>query len=169
MTIWTYQAFESHLSGRAGITELERSVTEKLESLGQQAEYAKIAMSNIIGGNINSDLATGAVGNIIGGTARAVVYYPETAINVPPGQPLSGWVKGDVNLIADSADTARYHEEMYQGIAGLLSSLSEAQAARSQIAATACKNGYATVTVWYPAETACVGAGPRACPCIAPE
>jgi hypothetical protein len=137
MTIWTYEAFESHLSGRAGITELERSVTEKLEALGQQAEYAKIAMSNIIGG-----------------TARAVVYYPEAVITVPPGQRLSGWVKGDVNLIADSADTARYHEEMYQGIAGLLSSLSEAQAARSQIAATACKNGYATVTVWYPAEAA---------------
>jgi hypothetical protein len=137
MTIWTYQAFESHLSGRAGITELEQNVTEKLESLGERAEYAKIAMSNIIGG-----------------TARAVVYYPETAITVSPGQPLSGWVKGDVNLIADSADTARYHEEMYQGIAELLSSLSEAQAARSQIAATACKNGYATVTVWYPAEAA---------------
>ncbi len=135
MTTWTYEAFESHLDGRAGITELEQSVTQKMEELGLRAEYAKIAMSNIIGG-----------------IARAVVYYPETTITLAPIRKLSGWLKGDVNVIADSADTTCYHEEMYQGIAELLSSLSDAQSARSQIAATACRNGYATVTLWYPAE-----------------
>ena len=137
MTTWSYEAFESHLSGRAGITELEHSVTKKLEELGKRAEYAKVAMSNIIGS-----------------TARALIYYPEELITPPPASKLSGWAKGDVNLIADSADSARYHEEMYQGIAELLSSLSDAQAAKSKIAATAWKNGYATVTLWYPTEAA---------------
>lgn len=137
MTTWKYEAFESQLDGRAGITELEHSVAKKMEDLGVRAEYAKTAMSNIVGG-----------------IARAVIYYPETAISVAPIHKLSGWLKGDVNLIADSADTTCYHEVMYEGIAELLSSLSDAQAVRSQIAATACKNGYATVTVWYPSEVA---------------
>jgi hypothetical protein len=137
MTTWKYEAFESHLEGRAGITELEQSIAKKMEELGVQAEYAKIAMSNIVGG-----------------IARAVIYYPERVLSVAPIHKLSGWLKGDVNLIADSADTTCYHEVMYQGIAELLSSLSDAQAVRSQIAATACKNGYATVTVWYPSEVA---------------
>jgi len=137
MTTWKYEAFESHLDGRAGITELEHSVAKKMEDLGVRAEYAKTAMSNIVGG-----------------IARAVIYYPETAIRVAPIHKLSGWLKGDVNLLADSSDTTCYHEVMYEGIAELLSSLSDAQAVRSQIAATACRNGYATVTLWYPNEAA---------------
>lgn len=135
MTTWSYAAFESNLSGRAGITELEHCVSRKLEELGLRAEYAKVAMSNIIDS-----------------TARALIYYPDTLLDPPSVRSLFGWAKGDVNLIADSADTARYHEEMYQGIAELLSSLSDAQAAKSKIAATAWKNGYATVTLWYPTE-----------------
>jgi hypothetical protein len=137
MTTWSYAAFESNLSGRAGITELEHCVSKKLEELELRAEYAKVAMSNIIDS-----------------TARALIYYPETVIAPPPVRSLSGWAKGDVNLIADAAATDRYHEEMYQGIAELLSSLSDAQAAKSKIAATAWKNGYATVTLWYPTEAA---------------
>ena len=136
MTTWSYEAFESDRPGRAGITELEQRVTAKLEELGLRAQHAKVAMSNIVDG-----------------AARAVVYYPESFINLPPLRRLSGWIKGDVNLKADyCADTERYKEEMYEGIAALLSSLSDAQAAKSEIAATAKKDGYATVTLWYPAN-----------------
>ena len=63
MTTWSYAAFESNLSGRAGITELEHCVSKKLEELELRAEYAKVAMSNIIDS-----------------TARALIYYPETVI-----------------------------------------------------------------------------------------
>jgi len=136
MTTWSYEAFESANPGRAGITELEHKVRNKLEELGLRAEHVKIAMTNMVEG-----------------AARAVVYYPEVAFSLPPAQTLSGWIKGDVNTKADAPpDTERYKEEMYEGIAELLSSLSDAQAARSEIAATACKNGYATVTLWYPSE-----------------
>ncbi|MCW5199680.1 hypothetical protein VU05_03045 [Desulfobulbus sp. F1] len=136
MTKWNYAAFESNRPGREGITELEHKVREKLDELGLQAEHAKIAMTNMVEG-----------------AARAVVYYPETVISLPPAKKLAGWIKGDVNTKVDSiADAEQYKEEMYEGIAELLSSLSDEQAARSEIAATACKNGYATVTVWYPAE-----------------
>lgn len=136
MTRWSYEAFESAIPGRAGITELEHKVREKLEDLGLRAEHAKIAMTNMVEG-----------------AARAVVYYPEMVISLPPARTLSGWIKGDVNIKADAPpDTARYKEEMYEGIAELLSSLTDEQAARSEIAATACQNGYATVTLWYPSE-----------------
>lgn len=135
MTRWSYEAFESDSPGRAGITELEHKIREKLDELGLRAEHAKIAMTNMIEG-----------------AARAVVYYPETVISLPPARTLSGWIKGDVNTKADVPDTERYKAEMYEGIAELLSALSDEQAARSEIAATACKNGYATVTLWYPSE-----------------
>jgi len=136
MTTWSYEAFVSDRPGRAGITELEQRVTNKLEELGLRAQYAKVAMSNIVDG-----------------AARAVVYYPDAVISLPLLQRLSGWSKGDVNLKADFADdTERCKEEMYEGIAALLSSLSDAQAATSEIAATARRDGYATVTIWYPAK-----------------
>jgi len=137
MATWSYEAFASANSGRTGIMELERKVTELLESLGARAEHAKTAMTNVIGG-----------------TARAVVYFPDLAISVPPMRRIAGWKKGDANTIADSADTERYKEEMYQSIAEMLNALPDTQAALSKISATACKNGCATITIWYPTETA---------------
>jgi hypothetical protein len=136
MATWSYEAFASANSSREGITELERKVTGLLESLGARAEHAKTAMTNVIGG-----------------MARAVVYYPDAVISVPPVSRISGWKKGDANTLADSADTERYKEEMYQSIAEMLNALSDTQAALSKISATACKNGCATITIWYPAET----------------
>ncbi|MCI5223334.1 MAG: hypothetical protein D3924_11840 [Candidatus Electrothrix sp. AR4] len=135
MATWIYEAFESINSGREGVTELEHRVTEKMETLGLQAKYAKVAMTNIVGG-----------------TARAVIYYPDSAISLAPINSISGWTKGDVNTIADSSDTERFKEEMYQEIKDLLNSLSEVQAVQCKISATAYKNGYSTITSWYPSK-----------------
>ncbi len=135
MASWKYEAFESISSGREGVTELEHSVTSTLERLGMRAEYAKVVMTNIVGG-----------------TARAVVYYPDSVIEMDPVTSISGWTKGDVNTIADSSDTERYKEEMYQEIMEFLNALSVAQAVKSKISATAYKDGYATITIWYPTE-----------------
>uniref|UniRef100_UPI004055AAAC hypothetical protein n=1 Tax=Candidatus Electronema sp. TaxID=2698783 RepID=UPI004055AAAC len=137
MATWSYEAFASANSGRTGIMELEGKVTALLESLGARAEHAKTAMTNVVGG-----------------TARAVVYFPDMAIAVPPLRSIAGWRKGDANTIADSADTERYKEEMYQSIVEMLNALPDIQAALSKISATACKNGCATITIWYPTETA---------------
>ena len=135
MTTWSYEAFESISSGRDGVTEMELRVTETLENLGLRAEYAKVVMTNVVGG-----------------AARAVVYYPDAVLSLPSGGSMGKWIKGDVNTIADDRDTERFKEEMYQEIKALLDSLTDRQAARCKISATAYKKGYATVTVWYPAE-----------------
>lgn len=135
MITWDYKIFESTSSGREGVTELEHNVTKKLEALGLRAEYAKVVMTNIVEG-----------------TARAVIYYPDAVIPAAPVSNITGWTKNDVNTIADSFDTERYKEEMYQGIMELLNALSEKKAVRSKISATAYKNGYATMTLWYPSE-----------------
>lgn len=132
---WNYEAFESTHSGREGVTEMELQVQEKLEELGQRAEHAKVVMTNIIGG-----------------VARAVIYYPDTNLSLPAVQRIGKWVKGDVNTIADNRDTERLKEEMYQEMKLLLESLPDAQAARSKISATAYKSGYSTITLWYPME-----------------
>jgi hypothetical protein len=137
MAIWSYEAFASASSGRDGISELEQKVTKTLESLGARSEHAKTAMTNVIGG-----------------MARAVVYYPDSIISLPSSRTISGWKKGDANTIADPSDTERYKEEMYESIIALLNALSDTQAALSKISATACKNGCATLTIWYPTETA---------------
>lgn len=137
MATWSYEAFASANSGRTGIMELESKVTELLESLSVRAEHAKTAMTNVVGG-----------------TARAVVYFPDMAVAVPPLSRIAGWRKGDANTLADSADTERYKEEMYQSIVEILNALPDTQAALSKISATACKNGCATITIWYPTETA---------------
>ena len=133
--IWSYEAFESISSGRDGVTEMELRVTEKLEDLGPRAEYAKVVMTNILEG-----------------TARAVVYSPGNVLSLPLINSIGKWTKGDVNTIAADWDTERYKEEMYQEINALLNALTDAQAARSKISATAYKNGYSTLTLWYPAE-----------------
>lgn len=135
MTRWNYEMFTSMHSGREGVTELEYKVTEKLESLEGTAAYAKVVMTNILGGS-----------------ARGVVYYPESASvpSIPAGRSISGWVKVDVNTIADSSETERYKEEMYQEILELLNALSGPQAILSKLSATAYKDGYATLTLWYP-------------------
>jgi hypothetical protein len=135
MTIWSYEAFESISSGRDGVTEMELRVTEKLEDLGPRAEYAKVVMTNILEG-----------------TARAVVYSPDKVLSLPLINSIGKWTKGDVNTIADDRDTERFKEEMYQEINALLNALTDTQAARSKISATAYKNGYSTITLWYPAE-----------------
>ncbi|CAK8725325.1 hypothetical protein KKHLCK_16430 [Candidatus Electrothrix laxa] len=135
MTIWSYEAFESISSGRDGVTEMELRVTEKLEELGLRAEYAKVVMTNILEG-----------------TARAVVYYPDNVLSLPLINSIGKWTKGDVNTIADDRDTERFKEEMYQEINALLNALTSTQAARSKISATAYKNGYSTITLWYPGE-----------------
>ncbi|MCI5192343.1 MAG: hypothetical protein D3915_04335 [Candidatus Electrothrix sp. AU1_5] len=114
---------------------MELQVQEKLEELGQRAEHAKVVMTNIIGG-----------------VARAVIYYPDTNLSLPAVQRIGKWVKGDVNTIADNRDTERLKEEMYQEMKLLLESLPDAQAARSKISATAYKSGYSTITLWYPME-----------------
>ncbi len=137
MTTWSYEAFESISSGRDGVTEMEVRVTKKLEVLGRRAEYAKVVMTNIVEGR-----------------ARAVVYYPDSVISTGPINSIRKWTKGDVNTIADPSDTERFKEEMYQEINMLLNSLPKIQAVQSKISATAYKNGYATITIWYPAETA---------------
>ena len=132
---WNYEAFESTGSGREGVTEMELRVTKKLEDLGLRAEYAKVVMTNIVEG-----------------AARAVVYYPDKALSLPVINNIGKWTKCDVNTIADDRDTVRYKEEMYQEINALLNALTDMQAARSKISATASKKGYSTITVWYPAE-----------------
>ncbi|WP_417912121.1 hypothetical protein [Candidatus Electronema sp. TJ] len=137
MATWSYEAFASANSARSGITELERKMTELLESLGARAEHAKTAMTNVVGG-----------------PARAVIYYPDKALALPSASKIAGWKKGDANTIADSADTERYKEEMYQSIVEMLNALSDTQAALSKISATACKDGCATITIWYPTEIA---------------
>jgi hypothetical protein len=135
MTSWSYEAFESTHSGRDGVTEMELQVKEKLEGLGLRAEYAKVVMTNIVEGS-----------------ARAVLYYPDNPISLPTSSSIGKWVKGDVNTIADDRDTERFKKEMYEEIKSLLDSLPDAQAARSKISATAYKNGYSTITLWYPEE-----------------
>ncbi|MCI5137953.1 MAG: hypothetical protein D3922_05975 [Candidatus Electrothrix sp. AR1] len=135
MTSWSYEAFESTGSGRDGVTEMELRVTEKLEKLGPRAEYAKVVMTNIVEG-----------------AARAVVYSPDKTLSLPVINKIEKWTKGDVNTIAHDRDTERYEEEMYQEINKLLNSLADMQAARSKISATAYKNGYSTISIWYPAE-----------------
>ncbi|MCW5201332.1 hypothetical protein VT98_10305 [Candidatus Electrothrix communis] len=135
MTSWSYEAFESTGSGRDGVTEMELRVTEKLEQLGLRAEYAKVVMTNIVEG-----------------AARAVVYFPDETLSLPVINKVGKWTKGDVNTIAHDRDTERYKEEMYQEINVLLNSLADMQAARSKISATAYKNGYSTISIWYPAE-----------------
>jgi hypothetical protein len=135
MTTWSYEAFESISSGRDGVTEMELRVTEKLEELGLRAEYAKVVMTNIVEGS-----------------ARAVVYAPDKVLSLPLINNIGKWTKGDVNTIANDRDTERYKEEMYEEINVLLNSLTDMQAARSKISATAYKKGYSTVTIWYPAE-----------------
>ncbi len=137
MTNWIYEAFESTHSGREGVTEMELQVKNKLEDLGLQAEYAKVVMTNIIEG-----------------AARAVLYYPNEALALPATTNIGKWIKSDVNTIADDRDTERFEEEMYQEIKLLLESLTDIQAARSKISATAYKNGYSTITLWYPEEIA---------------
>lgn len=132
---WSYEAFESTGSGRAGVTEMELRVTEKLEELGLRAEYAKIVMTSIVEG-----------------AARAVVYYPDEVLSLPLINKIGKWIKGDVNTIADDRDTERYKEEMYDEINALLNALTDIQAARSKISATAYKKGYSTITLWYPAK-----------------
>ena len=135
MTTWSYEAFELISSGRDGVTEMELRVTEKLGELGLRAEYAKVVMTNIVEG-----------------PARAVVYYPDKTFSLPVINKIGKWTKGDVNTIANDRDTERYKQEMYQEINVLLNSLTDMQAARSMISATAYKNGYSTITMWYPAE-----------------
>jgi len=135
MTTWSYEAFESINSGREGVTEMEHRVTDKLAALGLLAEYAKVVMTNIVDG-----------------TAKAVVYFPDSAIPVMPINSINGWIKGDVNTIAHSSDTERFKEEMYQAIKDLLNALSVAQAIHCKISATAYKDGYSTITLWYPSK-----------------
>jgi hypothetical protein len=135
MTNWSYEAFESTHSGRKGVTEMELQVREKLEDLGLRAEYAKVVMTNVIEG-----------------AARAVLYYPDTALSLPMVRNMGKWIKGDVNTIADDGDTERFKEEVCQEIKLLLDSLTDVQAARSKVSATAYKNGYSTITLWYPEE-----------------
>lgn len=137
MTTWSYKAFESSCSGREAITELEQNVSEELEALSLRAVHAKVAMTNIIEG-----------------TARAVIFYPDAAIQAAPAAALSGWTKADTNTIADSSDTERYEEEMYQGIIEILNVLPDAQTARSKITTTDYKGGYATTSIWYPTKVA---------------
>jgi hypothetical protein len=132
---WSYEAFESTSSGRAGVTEMELRVTEKLEELGLRAEYTKVVMTNILEG-----------------PARAVVYYPDEVLSLSSISSIGKWTKGDVNTLADDRDTERYKEEMYDEINALLNALTDVQAARSKISATAYKKGYSTITLWYPAE-----------------
>ena len=135
MTTWSYEAFKSTNSGREGVTEMELRVSEKLEELGPQAEYAKVVMTNIVDG-----------------AARAVVFYPNSVLSLPSISTIGKWGKGDVNTIADDWDTERFKEEMYQEITALLNALTDVQSARCKISATAYKSGYSTVTVWYPTE-----------------
>ncbi|WP_339134403.1 MAG: hypothetical protein WGN25_15285 [Candidatus Electrothrix sp. GW3-4] len=135
MMTWSYEAFESMNSGREGVTEMELRVRGKLEDLGPRAEYAKVVMTNIVGG-----------------AARAVVFYPEKVFSLPAITSIGKWVKGDVNTIADDRDTERLKEEMYQEINELLNALTDVQAARSKVSATAYKKGYSTITIWYPTE-----------------
>lgn len=135
MTSWSYEAFESTNSGREGVTEMELLVKEKLEDLGLRAEYAKVVMTNVIGG-----------------AARAVLYYPDVTLSLPAVNSMGKWIKSDVNTIAHDRDTERFKEEMYQEIKSLLDSLADIQAARSKISATAYKDGYSTITLWYPGE-----------------
>ncbi|MCI5164949.1 MAG: hypothetical protein D3903_02390 [Candidatus Electrothrix sp. GM3_4] len=135
MTTWSYEAFESINSGRDGVTEMELRVTKKLEDLGLRAEYAKVVMTNIVEG-----------------AARAVVYYPDKVLSLQVINNIGKWTKCDVNTIADDRDTVRYKEEMYQEINVLLNALKDLQTARSKISATAYKNGYSTITIWYPTE-----------------
>ena len=135
MTTWSYEPFESRGSGREAITELEQSVSEQLEALGGRAVYAKAAMTNIIEG-----------------TARAVIFYPDSIMTIAPPDNIAGWEKADTNTIADSADTERYKEEMYQGIVEILNALPDEQASLSKITTTDSKDGYATTSIWYPTE-----------------
>ncbi|MCI5217796.1 MAG: hypothetical protein D3914_01040 [Candidatus Electrothrix sp. LOE2] len=114
---------------------MELRVTEKLEELGLRAEYTKVVMTNILEG-----------------PARAVVYYPDEVLSLPLINKIGKWTKGDVNTLADDRDTERYKEEMYDEINALLNALTDMQAARSKISATAYKKGYSTITLWYPAE-----------------
>ena len=137
MTTWSYEAFESASSGRAGVTEMELLIKGKLEDLGLRAEYAKVVMTNIMQG-----------------AARAVIFYPDNALSLPPVSSIGTWHKGDVNSIAEDWDTQRFKEEMYQEINGLLNALTDTQAARCKICATSYKNGYSTITIWYPASNA---------------
>ena len=116
MATWSYDAFESISSGRDGVTEMELRVTEKLDDLGPRAEYAKVVMTNVVEG-----------------TARAVVYYPDKALILSSSSSVGKWIKGDVNTIADDSDTERFKEEMYQEIKSLLNALTDMQAARSKI------------------------------------
>lgn len=135
MTTWSYEAFKSTGSGREGVTEMELRVSKKLEELGAQAEYAKVIMTNVVGG-----------------AARAVIFYPDSVLSLPAIHTIGKWVKGDVNTIAEDWDTERFKEEMYQEITALLNALTDAQSARCKVSATAYKSGYSTVTVWYPVE-----------------
>ena len=135
MTSWSYEAFESTKSGREGVTEMELRVRKKLEDLGLKAEYTKVVMTNIIEG-----------------AARAVLYYPDKPVSLPAIRSIGRWVKGDVNTIAHDRDTERINNEIYHEVKLILDSLTDAQAVRSKISATAYKNGYFTVTLWYPEE-----------------
>ena len=135
MTTWSYEAFRSTSSGREGVTEMELRIREKLEELGPQAEYAKVVMTNIAGG-----------------AARAVIFYPDKALSLSLIRTIGKWGKGDANTIAEDWDTERFKEEMYQEITALLNALTDAQAARCKVSATAYKSGYSTITVWYPVE-----------------
>ena len=135
MTTWSYEAFESVNAGREGVTEMEFLIRGKLEDLGLQAEYAKVVMTNIMQG-----------------VARAVIFYPDNALELSSISNIGKWHKGDVNTIADDWDTERFKEEMYQEINGVLNALTDTQAARCKICATASKNGYSTITIWYPED-----------------
>ncbi|MCI5147917.1 MAG: hypothetical protein D3916_00650 [Candidatus Electrothrix sp. MAN1_4] len=135
MTSWSYKAFESTNSGREGVTEMELLVKEKLEDLGLRAEYAKVVMTNVFEG-----------------VARAVLYYPDKPLSLPAVKRIGKWIKGDVNTIANDRDTERINEEIYHEIKLILDSLTDTQAVRSKISATAYKHGYSTITLWYPEE-----------------
>ena len=135
MTTWSYEAFESANSGREGVTEMELLIRRKLEALGLQAEYAKVVMTNVMQG-----------------AARAVIFYPDNALELSSISNIGKWQKGDVNTIAEDWDTERFKEEMYQEINGVLNALTDTQAARCKICATASKNGYSTITIWYPED-----------------
>ena len=135
MTTWSYEAFESANSGREGVTEMELLIRRKLEALGLQAEYAKVVMTNVMQG-----------------AARAVIFYPDNALELSSISNIGKWQKGDVNTIAEDWDTERFKEEMYQEINGVLNALTDTQAARCKVCATSYKNGYSTVTIWYPED-----------------
>ncbi|MCI5146003.1 MAG: hypothetical protein D3923_10850 [Candidatus Electrothrix sp. AR3] len=135
MTSWSYEPFEAQSSGREAITELEKRVLKKLEALGPRAICAKVAMTNVIKG-----------------TARAVIFYPKGVIPMVPAKNIASWKEADTNTIADSADTERYKEEMYQGIVEILNALPDEQTVWSKITTTDYKDGFATTTIWYPSE-----------------